>query len=47
MINADVNASYNMMKKALPKLFKDGIQDIVLHPESLTVGRMITLKSYS
>ena len=47
LINADVNASYNMMKKALPKLFKGGIQDIVLHPESLTVGRMITLKSYS
>ncbi len=47
MINADVNASHNIMKKAIQKLFKGGIKDYVLHPESLTVGKMITLKRYS
>jgi putative transposase len=34
IINADVNAAYNIMRKALPKVtFADGIEDIVLHPQ--------------
>ncbi len=31
IINADVNAGYNIIKKAIPKAF-DGIEDVVLHP---------------
>lgn len=34
IINADVNAAYNIMKKAIPKVkFADGIEGIVLHPQ--------------
>jgi putative transposase len=34
IINADMNAAYNIMKKAIPKVkFADGIEGIVLHPQ--------------
>lgn len=32
LINADVNGSYNIMRKAFPKLFKNGIEGVVVHP---------------
>jgi putative transposase len=39
IINADVNGSYNIMKKAIPNCLKtNGIQDVVVHP--------IRVKSY-
>ena len=31
-INADVNASYQIMKKVFPNVFADGIEGVVLHP---------------
>ncbi|MEL6524136.1 MAG: transposase [Chloroflexota bacterium] len=31
-INADVNASYNILLKALPNAFAEGIQDVTVHP---------------
>jgi len=39
VINADINAAYNIIKKAIPKAFKremwDGIEGVALHPEVL------------
>ncbi len=32
VINADVNAAYNIIKKAFPKVFAEGIEDVSLHP---------------
>jgi putative transposase len=32
LINADVNGSYNIIKKAFPKAFVDGIEGVGLHP---------------
>ena len=33
MINADVNAAYNVLRKAVPKAFVvDGIEGVGLHP---------------
>ena len=31
-INADVNAAYQIMKKAFPNVFADGIEGVVFHP---------------
>lgn len=32
LINADVNGAYNILKKAIPKAFVNGIQGVVVHP---------------
>jgi len=32
IINADVNAAYNIIRKAIPKAFADGIEGVRLHP---------------
>ena len=32
-INADVNGAYNIIRKAIPKAFVDGIEGVGLHPE--------------
>ena len=32
IINADVNGGYNILKKAFPNAFADGIEDVGLHP---------------
>ena len=32
LINADVNGSYNILRKAFPKAFADGIEGVRLHP---------------
>jgi putative transposase len=32
LINADVNASYNIMKKVVPNVFADGIEGVSVHP---------------
>ncbi len=38
IINADVNAGYNIIKKAVPKAFTaDGIEDVGLHPYCINI----------
>ena len=32
LINADVNGSYNIIKKVVPNAFANGIEDVVIHP---------------
>ncbi|NEQ40750.1 MAG: IS200/IS605 family element transposase accessory protein TnpB, partial [Okeania sp. SIO3I5] len=36
IINADVNASYNILRKAFPKAFAEGIERCVVHPRLVT-----------
>ena len=31
-INADVNGSYNILKKVIPNAFANGVEDVVVHP---------------
>lgn len=38
-INADVNGSYNIMRKAIPNAFANGIEDVGVHPLVLTIKR--------
>ncbi|WP_337860901.1 hypothetical protein [Ferroplasma sp.] len=44
IINADANAAYNVIRKAIPKSFQDGIGGVGLHPGSLSIKEMITSK---
>ncbi|MCL4326362.1 MAG: transposase [Candidatus Thermoplasmatota archaeon] len=47
LINADLNGAYNIIKKAIPDAFANGIEGIGLYPRSLNIfelGRMITSK---
>lgn len=37
LINADVNAGYQIMKKVFPNEFSDGIEGVVLHPVRVTI----------
>lgn len=37
LINADVNAAYQIMKKVFPNEFSDGIEGVVSHPVKVTV----------
>lgn len=32
LINADINASYNIMRKVVPNVFTDGIEGVSVHP---------------
>lgn len=36
-INADVNGSYNIMRKAVPNIFDNGIEGVVLHPRLISI----------
>ena len=38
LINADVNGSYNIMKKEFPNVFTDGIEGVAVHPLQQYVG---------
>ena len=38
-INADVNGAYNIMIKAIPNAFADGIEGVGVHPMVLTIKR--------
>ena len=38
-INADVNGSYNIMRKAIPNAFANGIEGVGVHPMVLTIKR--------
>ena len=37
-INADINAAYQIMKKAFPNVFSDGIEGVGLHPLIVNVA---------
>ena len=43
LIHADLQASYNIIKKAIPEAF-DGLEGIGLYPGSLSINEMITSK---
>ncbi|MGC8561977.1 MAG: RNA-guided endonuclease InsQ/TnpB family protein [Thermoplasmata archaeon] len=43
-IHADLNGSYNIIRKAIPEAFADGIEGIGLYPRSLSIRQMITSK---
>ncbi|QRF76471.1 transposase, IS605 OrfB family [Thermoplasmatales archaeon] len=47
LIHADLQASYNIMKKAVPEAFANGIEGIGLYPRSLSISQMITSKGRS
>ena len=38
-INADVNGAYNIMLKAIPNAFSDGIEGVGVHPKVLTIKK--------
>ncbi len=43
IINADVNAAYNMIRKVFPEAFKSiGIEGVVLHPERLSIKDLLS-----
>ena len=42
LIHADLNASYNIIKKAIPELKWNGIEGMRLYPRSLSIRQMIT-----
>jgi putative transposase len=47
LMHADLNAVYNIIRKAVPEAFADGIESIGLYPRSLSVSEftgMITSK---
>ena len=44
VIHADLHASYNIIKKAIPEAFANGIEGIGLYPRSLSIKEMITSK---
>jgi putative transposase len=44
LIHADLNAVYNIIKKAIPEAFANGIEGIGLYPRSLNIRQMITSK---
>ena len=44
LVHADLHASYNIMKKAIPEAFVNGIEGIGLYPGSLSIKDMITSK---
>ncbi|MBW4631317.1 MAG: IS200/IS605 family accessory protein TnpB-related protein [Iphinoe sp. HA4291-MV1] len=37
LINADVNGSYNIIRKAIPNAFANGIEGVVVHPVRLNL----------
>ena len=37
LINADVNGSYNILRKSKPKAFVDGVEGVVVHPVILRI----------
>ena len=37
LINADINGSYNIMRKAIPNVFANGIEYVVVHPLIITI----------
>ena len=44
LMHADLNAVYNIIRKAFPEAFANGIEGIGLYPRSLSIKEMITSK---
>ncbi len=44
LIHADLNGSYNIIRKAIPEAFTNWIEGVGLHPRSLSIRQMITSK---
>jgi len=44
LIHADLNAAYNVIRKAAPEALADGIEGIGLYPRSLSIIQMLTSK---
>jgi len=44
LIHADLNAAYNVIRKAAPEACADGIEGIGLYPRSLSIEWMIASK---
>lgn len=47
LINADVNGSYNIMRKAFPNAFADGIEAVIVQPVRMKVGTNFHGVSYT
>jgi putative transposase len=43
LINSDVNGSYNIMKKAIPNTFVNGIEGVIVHPNRI---KSVEIKYY-
>ena len=43
LIHADLQAVYNIIKKAVPEAFANGIEGIGLYPRSLSINQMIKM----
>ncbi|MHB1813114.1 MAG: IS200/IS605 family accessory protein TnpB-related protein, partial [Thermoplasmataceae archaeon] len=43
LIHADLQAVYNIIKKAIPEAFVNGIEGIGLYPRSLSIDQMIKM----
>lgn len=39
LINADINGSLNILKKAVPDAFSQGIEDVVVHPVIIKITK--------
>lgn len=37
LINADVNGSYNILRKCMPKAFADGVAGVIVHPRIIKI----------
>ena len=46
LINADINGSYNIIKKAFPNAFADGIEGIRVAPESLSIFELLKMTTF-
>jgi len=38
VVNADVNAAYNIVRKAFPNVLAEGIEDAGVHPVRMSLG---------
>ena len=45
-INADVNGSYNIMRKVIPTVFDGGIEGVVVRPIRVTPGKAKSSQCY-
>jgi putative transposase len=45
LMHADLNAVYNIIRKAVPEAFADGIEGIGLYPRSLSIPEFTGLIS--
>ena len=45
LIHADLNAAYNIIARAIPEAFADGIEGIGLYPRGLSIAEMIAPKN--